>query len=57
MKSVSTILKVKMNFSLQNLNFSEVHMGHLHTCPLHLKLISTTSLSHILHNEETRENI
>ena len=31
-------------------------MGHLHTCPLHLKLMPTTSLSHILHNEETRGN-
>ena len=37
-------------------------MGHLHTCPLalhlklHLKLMPTTSLSHILHNEETRDN-
>ena len=31
-------------------------MGHLHTCPLHLKLMPTTSLLHILHNEETRDN-
>ena len=31
-------------------------MGHLHTCPLHLKLMPATSLSHILHNEETRDN-
>ena len=31
-------------------------MGHLHTCPLHLKWMPTTSLLHILHNEETRDN-
>ena len=31
-------------------------MGHLQTCPLHLKLMPTTSLSHILFNEETRDN-
>ena len=31
-------------------------MGHLHICPLHFKLMPTTSLSHILHNEETRDN-
>ena len=31
-------------------------MGHLHICPLHLKLVSTTSLSHILHNAEARDN-
>ena len=31
-------------------------MGHLYTCPLHLKLMPTTSLSHILHTEETRDN-
>ena len=30
-------------------------MGHLHTCPLHPEL-PAASLSHILHNEETREN-
>ena len=33
------------------LKFSEVQMGHLHPCPL-----PTTPLSHILHNEETRDN-
>ena len=32
-------------------------MGHLHTCPLHIKLMPATSLSHILHSEETRDNI
>ena len=31
-------------------------MGHLHTCPLHPKSMLTTSLSHILHNEEKRDN-
>ena len=31
-------------------------MGHLQTCPLHLKLTLNTSLLHILHNEETRDN-
>ena len=30
-------------------------MGHLHPCPLHLKLMPTTSLSHIFQNEETRD--
>ena len=35
---------------------SEVQMGHLHTCPLQLKLMLATWLSHILHNEETRDN-
>ena len=29
-------------------------MGHLRTCPLHLKLMPTTSLSHILQNEDTK---
>ena len=36
--------------------FSVVQMEHLHTCPLHLKLMPTTSLSHILHTEQTRHN-
>ena len=36
--------------------FGEVEMEHLHTFPLHLKLMPTTSLSHILRNEETRDN-
>ena len=31
-------------------------MGHLHTCPLYLKWMPTTSLLHSLHNEETRDN-
>ena len=31
-------------------------MEQLHTCPLHLKLMPTTSLLHILHNEETRDD-
>ena len=31
-------------------------MGHLHSCPLHQKLMSATSLSHILYNKETRDN-
>ena len=31
-------------------------MEHLHTCPLHRRLMPSTSLSHILHNEETRDN-
>ena len=35
--------------------FSMVQMEHLYTCPLHLKLMPTRSLSHILHNEETRD--
>ena len=30
-------------------------MGHVHACPLYLKLMRTT-LSHILDNEETRDN-
>ena len=34
-------------FFAKSSKFSEVQMGHLHTC---------TSLSHILHNEETRDN-
>ena len=41
-KSVSTILKVKM--------------GRLHACPLHLKLMPTASLLHILHNKEATDN-
>ena len=36
--------------------FGDVQMGHLHTRPLHLKLMATTSLSHTLHNKETRDN-
>ena len=36
--------------------FGEVLMGHLYTCPLHLKLMPTTSLSHIVYNEEARDN-
>ena len=28
-------------------------MGPVQTCPLHLKLMPTTSLSHVLHNEKT----
>ena len=43
-------------FSAKSLKFSEFQMGHLHTCPLHFKLMPTTSLLHILHNEETRDN-
>ena len=31
-------------------------MGHLQTCPLHLKSMPAPSLWHILHNEETRDN-
>ena len=31
-------------------------MGHLHSCPLHLKLMPATSLSGTLHNEKTRDN-
>jgi len=31
-------------------------MGHLPTCPLHLKLMPSISLSHIFHNQETRDN-
>ena len=44
------MLKVKMNFSLQNLRNSA------HTCPLYFKLMPTTTLSHILHHEERIEN-
>ena len=44
-------------FFAKSSKFGVVQMGHLRTCPLHLKLIPTTSLSHILHNEETRDNI
>ena len=43
-------------FFANSLNFHEVQMGHLHTCLLHLKLMPTTSLLYILHNEETRDN-
>ena len=43
-------------FFAKSSKHDEVQMGHLHTCPLHLKLMPTTSLSHILHNEETRDN-
>ena len=54
-KSISIVLKVKRNFSLQSLNFRKIQMGHLHTCPLHLNLMPIASLLHILHNEETRD--
>ena len=40
-------------FFAKSPEFSEVQMGHLCTCPLHLKLMPTTSLSHNLQNEET----
>ena len=40
----------------KSLKFGDVQMGHSHTCPLHIKLMPTTSLSHILHNEQTRDN-
>ena len=54
-KNVSTILllKVKMNFSLQNLwNSTRSKWDiYLHTCPLHLKLIVWCQ-----YNEETRNN-
>ena len=40
-------------FFAKSSKFGEVQMGHLHTCPQHLKLMPTTSLSRILHNEET----
>ena len=43
-------------FFAKSSKFGKVQMGHLHTCLLHLKLMPTISLSHILHNEETREN-
>ena len=43
-------------FFAKSLKFSDVQMGHLHTCPLPLKLMPTTSLSHTLHHEETRDN-
>ena len=43
-------------FCAKSFKFSKFQMDHLHTCPLHLKLMPTTSLSHILHNEETRDN-
>ena len=57
-KSVSTILKDKIEFFFaKSTKFSAVQMGHLHTCPLHLKLMPATSLSHILHNEEMRQYI
>ena len=49
--------KRKTEFFFANvLKFGKVQMGHLHTCPLHLKFISTTSLSHISDNEQTRDN-
>ena len=38
-------------FFAKSLKFSEVQMGHLHTCPVHLKLMLTTSLSRILHKD------
>ena len=31
-------------------------MGHLHTCPLHLKLMPATSLSHISYIMRKQEN-
>ena len=43
-------------FFAKSSKFGDVQMGHLHTCPLHLNLMLATSLSHILHNEETRDN-
>ena len=52
-------IKGKKKKSLQNLQNSVVQMGHLHTCPLNLKLMPTTSLnslSHILHNGQTKDN-
>ena len=49
--------KHKTEFFFANvLKFGKVQMGHLHTCPLHLKFISTTSLSHMSDNEQTRDN-
>ena len=57
LKSVSTILKVKNEFFFaKSSTFGAVQTGHLHTCPLHLKLMSTTSLSYILHNKEIRDD-
>ena len=48
--------KGRNDFFAKPSKFGEVQTEHLHTCPLHLKLMPTTSLSHILHNEETRDN-
>ena len=43
-------------FFAKSSKFSEVQTGHSHTYPLHFKLMPTTSLSHILHNVETRDH-
>ena len=56
-KSVNTILKGTNEFFFaKSSKFGKVQMGHLHTRPLHLKLMPTTSLSHTLHHEETTDN-
>jgi len=46
----------KYFFFEKSLTFSEVQMGRLRACPMHLRLMPTTSLLHNLHNEETRDN-
>ena len=43
-------------FFAKSSKFGEVQMRHLQTCPLHLRLMPTTSLSRILHNEEARDD-
>ena len=44
-------------FFAKSLKLSEVQTGHSHAYPLHFKLMPTTSLSHILHNVETRDHL
>ena len=46
----------KYFFFEKSSTFSEVQMGHLRACPMHLRLMPTTSLLHNLHNEETRDS-
>ena len=43
-------------FFIKSSKFGKVQIGHLHTCPLHFKLMPTTSLSPILHYEERIDN-
>ena len=51
------LIKGKNEFFFpKSLKLARSNWDILHTCPQHLKLMPTTSLSHILHNEETRDN-
>ena len=43
-------------FFTKSSKFGKVQIGNLFTCPLHFKLMPTTSLSPILHYEERIDN-